>query len=90
MEWLDEQWNEPTRTDHYLMNIAAEVRRVNLAKPEDQKSIELDMYKIPFEIKTGKEKKEEKWHPFAPITEEQIGTIHREVMRRKLSKAKAN
>lgn len=24
-EWLDRQWNEPDRTDHYLMQVAREV-----------------------------------------------------------------
>lgn len=28
LAWLDEQWNRPDRTDHYLMQVAAEVRRV--------------------------------------------------------------
>ncbi len=25
--WLDQQWNKPTLTDHYLMEVGAEVRR---------------------------------------------------------------
>jgi len=25
MEWLDRQWNEPNRTDRYLMQIAREI-----------------------------------------------------------------
>ena len=27
LEWLDEQWNRPDRRDHYLMQVALEVRR---------------------------------------------------------------
>lgn len=27
LEWLDQQWDEPSRSDYYLMQIAAEVRR---------------------------------------------------------------
>jgi hypothetical protein len=30
MEWLDRQWNEPSRTDFYLMQIAHDVERANV------------------------------------------------------------
>ena len=33
--WLREDLNHPSRTDHYLMSIAAEVRRVMAKKPGD-------------------------------------------------------
>lgn len=45
MEWLDEQWNNPGLTEQYLMQVAAEVRRV-LAK--DAKSIRLGHFKLKF------------------------------------------
>ena len=31
--WLAEQWNQPDRTDHYLAQVACEVRRGNAKKP---------------------------------------------------------
>lgn len=31
-EWLAEQWNRPSRTDHYLMQVAAETIRPHLKK----------------------------------------------------------
>ena len=30
MEWLERQWNEPSRTDFYLMQIAHDVERANV------------------------------------------------------------
>lgn len=33
LQYLDEEWNTPTRSDHYLMQIAAEVRRVLAKRP---------------------------------------------------------
>ena len=35
LAYLEDQWNEPTLTDFYLMEIAAEVRRVLSKKPND-------------------------------------------------------
>ena len=45
MEWLDAQWNRPSRTDNYLMLIAAEVRRVLSKKPN---SIKLSHFLLKF------------------------------------------
>ena len=28
LAWLDRQWNRPSRSDNYLMQVAAEIRRV--------------------------------------------------------------
>jgi hypothetical protein len=51
LAWLEKQWNEPDRTDHYLMMIANEVRNVlNKKKPVDLKP-----WRIPF-----------KWQPKKP------------------------
>lgn len=44
--WLDQQWNEPSRTDNYLMQIAQEIRRVLHKHPE---RVKLDLFKILFE-----------------------------------------
>lgn len=45
MDWLDEQWNTPGLTEQYLMQIAAEVRRVMAKKPS---SIKLKHFKLSF------------------------------------------
>lgn len=45
LAWLDEQWNQPSRNDQYLMQIAMEVRRVLSKKPN---AIELDHFKLEF------------------------------------------
>ena len=34
MAWRKDQWNEPSRTDHYLMQVAAEVARSQSSRPE--------------------------------------------------------
>ncbi|MHC4687246.1 MAG: hypothetical protein ACYTEW_23490, partial [Planctomycetota bacterium] len=44
---MDEQWNRPSRSDQYLMQIAQEVRRVLSKDPE---AIKLDHFKIRFEL----------------------------------------
>jgi hypothetical protein len=44
-EWLDEQWDCPDRTDHYLMSIAAEVRRGNAKNP---RQVEVDHLRLKF------------------------------------------
>jgi len=48
MIWLEEQWNEPSRTDYYLMQIAREVATV-LMKNSD--TVKVGQFKLPFEIK---------------------------------------
>lgn len=47
--FMDEQWNRPDRGDHYLMQIAAEVRRSYTTKPTQVKE---SKFKIEFEAKT--------------------------------------
>lgn len=41
--WLIDEWNRPTRSDHYLMMIGQEVRRV-LAKKK--RSIKLEHFRL--------------------------------------------
>jgi len=43
--WLNEQWNHPSLSDHYLMQIAAEVRRVLSRKPNE---IKLEHFNLKF------------------------------------------
>lgn len=45
VDWLNEQWNRPSRTDHYLMQIAREVFCVLRSR------VSLDLFKLPFIIK---------------------------------------
>lgn len=56
---MGEQWNKPTLTHYYLMQIAAEVRRVLSKKPN---AIKLKDFLIEFITPTKKDKpsKEEK------------------------------
>ena len=44
-EWLEMQWNLPTRTDHYLMQIALLLIQAHSA---DSSSVGLDTLKIKF------------------------------------------
>lgn len=53
MAYLDEQWNQPNRTDHYLMQIARDVKRVLSRHPG---KIQLDDSKLTFEQKADKPK----------------------------------
>lgn len=48
LEWIEREWNEPSRTDHYLMQLAAEIRRSNVKNPQ---SVKMDHFKIKFERK---------------------------------------
>jgi len=36
--WLRDQWNQPSLTDHYLMNLMAEVRRIFAKNPRQVKA----------------------------------------------------
>ncbi len=53
LAWLDEQWNQPSRADHYLMQVAQEVRRVLHKNPGQ---VLLDHFRIPFVQKKPKKK----------------------------------
>lgn len=44
--YLKERWNNPTVTEFYLMQIAAEIRRTNAKHP---KKIKLDQLRIRFQ-----------------------------------------
>jgi hypothetical protein len=49
-EYLDQEWNEPNRTDHYLMQVAELVLRPYLEKGV---RVKLDDFKIPFRLRRG-------------------------------------
>lgn len=48
LEWLKSEWNEPDRTDHYLMQIAAYVKASSTGK-----SVDLNSMRIPFKQKSS-------------------------------------
>ncbi len=43
--WAEEEWNKPSRSDHYLMQIALKVIQANAKNPE---FVDLDKMKIKF------------------------------------------
>jgi hypothetical protein len=45
MAWLDLEKNRPDRTEHYLMEIAAEIRRGNVKRPAD---VKLEDFRLEF------------------------------------------
>lgn len=51
LAWLDEQWNQPSRSDQYAMQIAMEVRRVLSKKPN---AVELAHFKLKFGLREVK------------------------------------
>lgn len=50
LAWLNDQWNKPSRSDHYQMQIAREIRMGNV---KDPKTVEMDHFKIPFTMTSG-------------------------------------
>jgi hypothetical protein len=53
LAWLREQWNRPSRTDHYLMLIAK-----RLAQQWSKEAVTLDSQELKFEFKKVPVKKE--------------------------------
>lgn len=51
--WLSEQWEQPSRTDNYLMQIAAEIRRGNVKKP---RSVKIEHMRLRFKSSSRKPK----------------------------------
>lgn len=48
LAWIEMQWNEPDKTDHYLMQIAQRVQQVLSEQPN---KITLEQQEIPFVMK---------------------------------------
>mgnify|MGYP001574194689 FL=1 len=46
--WMEQQWNEPDRSDNYAMQIAAEVKRFREAFSKNPQAVALADMKIPF------------------------------------------
>ncbi len=62
LTWLDDQWNRPSRSDHYLMQIAQRVEDVLRTEPVKRKD---DYFVIPFVKKA----------PPKPLTREQAAAL---------------
>lgn len=65
--WLDDEMNRPSRTDHYLMQVAYEVVRMSGRTMKNVDRIKLDDYRLEFG--GGDERKAEN-DPFAPPADE--------------------
>lgn len=52
--WLALEWNRPSRSDFYVMTVAAEVRRGHVKKP---KSVKLQHFELEFKRKSGRANK---------------------------------
>jgi hypothetical protein len=84
--WLREEWNRPDRTDHYLMQIAAEIRRNGKIPIE----VTTDQFRLPFVFgdDAGPAGEESATRPPAPtLTKEQASEIARQRLEAKIGKA---
>jgi hypothetical protein len=76
MEWLDQRWNEPDRTDHYLMQIAREVAyaHVDPKKVGDMKiRFSKQVFEAPRKPMTRREASaaaRARWSHIAPVRKE--------------------
>ena len=53
--WLDSQWNRPSRTDNYVMQVAAEIRRGHVKRP---RSVKHEHFELQFKV-SGKKPRHE-------------------------------
>ena len=67
-EWFQEEWNNPSRTDHYLMKIVAELEAARLPKG---RSINADGLKINFTFGNEKPRKSKRPKPKQKIANQQ-------------------
>lgn len=51
LAWLDMQWDRPSRTDQYLMQVACEVRRVLAKRPNEIKLADFRLRLVEPEVK---------------------------------------
>ena len=50
-EWLRLQWNEPSRTDHYLMAVALELRLIRESFSQTPRPVSLDQMRVKFQFR---------------------------------------
>ncbi len=84
-DWLRHEMDVPSRSDHYLMQIASEVHKTKF-KPEDT-----NKFKMKFSHEPAPDPKN---LPFPPLTKEQIVNIraamHKATLQGKLMRVKPN
>jgi hypothetical protein len=98
LRWLDDEWNHPDRTDHYLMQIACAVVR---SAVKDPKTISLDDFKLqmrrtktvsPTAIKDpdmpGPLTKEQIRHILAVEAKQRMGLIKKKTLKDHLAREK--
>lgn len=59
MRWLDDQWDEPSLTDYYLMSVAQSIWQVHSENPS---SIKLNSFKLNRKVESGELTKEQIAH----------------------------
>lgn len=71
-EWLSAQWNVPNRSDHYAMQVAAEVARTPGRFTRSPPKIKLDQFRIPFVDEKPKPFVKRPGGPPGPLTKEEV------------------
>ncbi len=51
--WSQDEWNKPSRSDNYLMQIAQRIQQFHASWQKPPRQITMDMQKIPFEFKSA-------------------------------------
>lgn len=74
-EWLDEQWNRPDRSDHYVMALVLEVRNLTqvVAKAlggKGKADMTFESVKVKFKTKAGPKRREDD-RPVEPLPEQE-------------------
>lgn len=72
-QWLQNQWNEPSRGDWYSMQTTAEIRAFRQSFSKHPKAINLRSFKLPF--KFSGEEKEETFETMSPERAKQIEAV---------------
>ena len=76
-KYLREEWNEPSRSDWYLMQVAAEIRAIGQSFSKTPKPVRLQDLKIEFKEERRKEKK--------PLTKEERAKIAKAIWMARLN-----
>ena len=95
--WLRKEWNRPSRTDYYLMQLSADVRNLFAKKP-----VEVEERKISWTYGTATKQSTQgppliaikddgtEVYPPGPLTAEQIASVQRQVLIARYSKPNSN
>lgn len=90
LQWLEDQWNEPSRTDYYLMQVALESFFSHRKRPKDPLPSD---WKIPFKFEkrdqpANKPKTREQATAWAKARWFGLVGVTRDVIKRALGKGK--